>query len=373
MIDLGGAPSSSSDRTAAGALNLNKNCHLQAVIFDFHLLLTAQQQHSLEEKIDPSSFSSSNVRATIAPTVLHAQAIVPDVTRIRQVAELLKVDLTGRKDEPIDGGDKDDLSLLLGETNRETRTTKETPQAPPKARPAIYQDSANDIRSKYADKLNKAVGGGVSMVDLTKSENSDKKGDAAGHFAARARATAVESSGSSSNRAAGKWMAASGTGQLLGYLHSRSMKLGLAATPVEVSVVEVRTYSDPKNDEESQKMDDFANQVRDKVKFDAVIRQDGSYTATKLIESALAKLKVVVSSSSSGTTTTTPDRCLWVSDRDDCLRAAKEAGLLTARIRPPNGRRGNVSAHYTVESVPDVQSVINEINGISFNTLLRQR
>jgi beta-phosphoglucomutase-like phosphatase (HAD superfamily) len=116
-------------------------------------------------------------------------------------------------------------------------------------------------------------------------------------------------------------------------------------------------------------MDDFATQLRDKVKFDTVI--PGSFTAPKLIEETLAKLLVVGSDTTASPTILTPDRCLWVSDRDDCLRAAKDAGLLTARVVRPNARRGNVSAHYTVQSVPEVQAVINEINGISFNTVLQ--
>jgi hypothetical protein len=355
MLDLGGAPSSRNDRSAAKALNLNKNCRLQAVVFDFNLLTL-----SMEASAEPQSATSTNQATATTIPLLHSQAIVPDVTRIQQIAGLLKVDLTGRKDKPIENQPfDDDLSLLLDEemTRNDEQKSKPTPPKLQQQQHAIYQDSANDIRSKYAAKLQRAVGGGVGAVDRVKSEDSDKKGDAAGHFAARARATNLEASNSSGG--GGKWMAATGTGQLLGYLHQRSMKLGLAATPVA-------TKQKEQNSEEAQRMDDFQKQLRDKVKFDAVLKQDGSYTANKLVQETLAKLLV----DDSGTT---PDRCLWVSDRDDCLRAAKEAGLLTARIRPKNARRGNVSAHYTVESVPEVQTIINEINGISFNTVLQQR
>ena len=130
-------------------------------------------------------------------------------------------------------------------------------------------------------------------------------------------------------------------------------------------------------------MNDFLQQMKDKVVFAVVVPQDGTLTVDRLAERAIQEVLLLKASSSADTTTTAsattsptetlaPDRCVWVSDRDDCLRAAREAGLMTVRIRPPNARRGQVSAHYTVESVPDTQQVINEINGISFKTVLRQ-
>ena len=59
-----------------------------------------------------------------------------------------------------------------------------------------------------------------------------------------------------------------------------------------------------------------------------------------------------------------------MSDQDNLLKAARDSGMITCRIRPKNARRGNISAHYTVEDVLQVQDVVNEMNGISFNAVL---
>jgi hypothetical protein len=157
------------------------------------------------------------------------------------------------------------------------------------------------------------------------------------------------------------------------------MKLGLAATPVKAAA---QSDAQPPPSLEARQMTDFAKQLKDRIHFDVVVPDQCQ--APQLIATTLARLQGAVASTvasdNHGQTLTpppmpavpiTPPRCLWVSDRDDCLRAAKEAGLLTARIVRPNARRGNVSAHYTVETVGEIMTVVNEINGISFNAVLR--
>ena len=226
--------------------------------------------------------------------------------------------------------------------------------------------ATTDIRAKYAAKLQSAgLSGALSAVDRARDDATTTSGDAAGHWAARAHATTTSSSGSSS-----RWMAATGTGKLLQYLHQRSMKLALVGKPVV-------TVTDTPNPEEAQQMKDFLQQMKDKVVFACVIPQVGTLTVDQLAQRAIQEVLRPSSSDHSNSDTPTPDispdRCLWVSDRDDYLRAAREAGLVTVRIRPPNARRGQVSAHYTVETVPETQQVINEINGISFSTVLQHR
>lgn len=417
MLDLGGAPSSSTsvfDRTTT-ITNLNKNCHLQAVIFDFSLLChtttsTAlpppqQQEHQNDE-------NSTTTTTAVAPLLHQNQNrgtnyCQPDVEKIQQVADLLKVDwsaATGIKDKSLDGrkSQNDDVdtdevswSRLLFNTktadskkdgNASATTTRPIPPQHPSAKHSDNNDNYNksgqdDIRSKYAAKLQRArFGGGTVPAGPLKEDAAQKyRGDAADHFAARARVTTAATTTTNNNNNGGSsWMAATGTGALLTYLRQRNMKLALAATPGVVKMgassnncastsTTASTTTTTLN--ESQRIENFCNQVRDKVKFDAV--SQGSYTtAEQLVAATVAQL---LGTSTTTATTITPDRCLWVSDRDDCLRAAKEAGLLTARIRPGNARRGNVTAHYTVHAVPDVQTVINEINGISFNTVLLQQ
>ena len=67
-----------------------------------------------------------------------------------------------------------------------------------------------------------------------------------------------------------------------------------------------------------------------------------------------------------------PNLCMIVSDKDEYLKEAKDLGMITCRLRPKNARRGNVTAHYNSPSVPDVQEVVNEISGISFNAVLNR-
>ena len=58
-----------------------------------------------------------------------------------------------------------------------------------------------------------------------------------------------------------------------------------------------------------------------------------------------------------------------VSDRDDLLRSARDSGCFTCRVRPPNGRRGDISTNWTVEKVEEVEGVLDEILGISYNNV----
>ena len=70
---------------------------------------------------------------------------------------------------------------------------------------------------------------------------------------------------------------------------------------------------------------------------------------------------------------TNPISILVVSDRDDYLRSARDLGIYTCRVRKKNMPRGNVTTNYTVEDVKEVEDVVNELNGISFNTVFNQQ
>jgi hypothetical protein len=67
-----------------------------------------------------------------------------------------------------------------------------------------------------------------------------------------------------------------------------------------------------------------------------------------------------------------PNKVLLVSDRDEYLRVARDMGMVICRLQQKNARRGNITPHYTVSTVGEVQDVVNEINGISFNTVLNR-
>ena len=323
MLDMGGAPSSLHDKNAT-RINASKNCKVQAVCFDFDVLTRSigVENNIIDNREGSSVVTKATTSSGRSPVL---GDVKPNVGIIHQVAGLLNVDLGGAAKR---SSRVDDLSGLTGEKN-----------LPPPNIPT------QDPRAKYAAKLQrKGVEGGIAGVDLAKHqiEETLRRGDAAGHLAARKIASA-EPVG---NRT--KWMAMTGTGSLLQYLSQRSMKLCLLPKPC-----------DEVDEEEGRRMEDFKKQLSDVV-LDLLVK-DGSMNIPKILDVPLHEFEF------------DPTLVLVVSDSDDYIRAAKEKGMVTCRIRPANARRGNVSAHYMVESVPDVRNVVDEINGISFNAVLKGR
>lgn len=328
MLDMGGAPSSHTDKSKT-RINASKNCKLQAVCFDFQVLTKYTSKQDSE--------TNNQTRKDAGDTPKLQKDATPDASMVQHVADLLNVNLGGlpsskRKQEP-----QDDLSLLMGSHDiKEKNQEKKNP---------LF----GDIRSKYADKLKKrGLDGGLAQVELAKHqvEETLKRGDAAGHLQARKIAAANPISRQQS------WMALTGTGALLQYLTQRSIHIVLLPRP--------STPDDELNEEEGECMQDFARQLKSDVVFSQLVK-DGRPGAVNLVHKALQGLQL------------DPNLVLFVSDRDDYLRAAKEANMMTCRILPANGRRGNISAHFMVPNLTGVQDVVNEINGISYNAVFKSR
>jgi hypothetical protein len=291
----------------------SKNCKVRAVAIDFDLLTRAVDQATTEKENLATTEVSQNDSTRSSP-------VLPIMDKVKEIASLLNVNLGGSREcHPAKG--KDDLSGLLGEKPK----TKEAPMP--------YYSS--DIRAKYADKLKSR--GGLAGVDHAKREleNTLRKGDAAGHLAARGAAVS-QSAGES------KWMALTGTGNLLTFISNRSMKLALLPVPRQ------------DKPQVGKRMQEFTRQLP-QVSFDLLI--DKGDDATEILKLMTKKFEM------------DPIATIVVSDRDDYLRAAKDEGMVACRVRAPNAKRGNISAHYNVESVGKVEDVINEINGISFQAL----
>lgn len=341
MLDLGGAPSGFTDRTTiCRTVDASKNCRLQAICFDFETLTQSLDHRSAAES--PTSSPSSGGGTTTNPSQQPFAAprlgdVRPDTTKIEQIAGLLKVDLGSSKTSPArarpdDDDADDDLSLLTGET-------KQPPQTP---------SWSTDIRAKYAAKLSeKGVSGKKGgAVDST------QQGDASFHLAARHW---VASADTPTDTAAGqggatRWMARTGTGHLLQYATQRSIRLAMVPS---------HPGSEHPDEAEAQQMQALQRQLPEVV-WDALVT-DGTENAPNLLEQALVGLEKPPAAAT-----------LLVSRRDEYLRAAREAGWMTCRIRPKNAPRGNVSTHFTVESIPDVKQVLDEINGISYAAVLNQ-
>lgn len=328
MMDLGGMPPSSTKhpiRTVDGS----KNCKLQLVAFDFHVLTNSVDK---DEAIKKHDFD--NDKSKDAATTTTASTITVLVDKVQEIASLLHVNLGDNdKDKERaahDNYEDDDLSALTGQVEKKpspsptAASSKEGPKMP----------FATDVRSKYADKLKSR--GGLSSIDNAKRQVEDTlaKGDAAGHLAARAAAM-------SQTAAETKWLALTGTGSLLTYISNRSMKIALLPLPSLEQRLDVK-----------RKMEMFTKQLS-LVSFDLLI--DKGEDAKSILQELQDEFDTV-----------DPVATMVVSDRDDYLKAAKEEGMVACRIRPKNARRGNISAHYNVETVGEVQDVVDEINGISF-------
>jgi hypothetical protein len=351
MMDMGGMGTAKTDTK----LDTGKNNKVRAIALDFDLITrSVDAQRSLEEKKaqqglgdKPSSSKTPALSKSIEPS---------NINIFQDIANLLNVKLgdndIGQKKKQNDD-DNDDLSRLIGNSKSSEEGTKE--EKDKESSPQMNIPTM-DIRAKYAKKLRSKMDGGIQGIDLAKTQKEEalKRGDAAsGHFEARslAAANSVTTSGS-------KWLALTGTGALLTYLNSRSMKIILMPQPgfsdSDVATERARVEQD--------RMISFAKQLPN-IKFDLMIKGlSGNVSSSSPSESII--LDKIISELSVPQIST-----LVVSDRDDYLRSARDKGMFTCRVRQKNQPRGNVTTNYNVEDLSEVEEVLNEVNGISFNTV----
>eukprot|EP00562_Extubocellulus_spinifer_P034154 CAMPEP_0178683730 /NCGR_PEP_ID=MMETSP0699-20121125/2461_1 /TAXON_ID=265572 /ORGANISM="Extubocellulus spinifer, Strain CCMP396" /LENGTH=394 /DNA_ID=CAMNT_0020328347 /DNA_START=125 /DNA_END=1309 /DNA_ORIENTATION=+ len=366
MMDLGGAATAESTQR----IDTGKNNKIKAVALDFYLITRSLDTHKAEALAQGAAAASDAATSTSSTAAISPGAVQPNTGMIENLANLLNVDLGGT----IGGNksrDDDDLSPLTGDTvtrntNNRTRSAgppagfnaeeneigssilstmnkKKSKQQQQQQQHSTKAPPVNDVRSKYADKLRRKLDGGLAGVESAKMQREDalKKGDAAGHLAAR-RIASAQPVGTGS-----KWLAATGTGSLLTYLTNRSMKIALLPIP--------NCTDEEANEAAGKRMDDLQTQLA-QVNFDVVVKE-GHLSPSDVLRKILAKVDAEAGST------------LVVSDRDDYLREAKDRGFYTCRIRPMNAPRGNVTTSYTVADVKGVEEVCNELNGISFNTV----
>eukprot|EP00533_Pseudo-nitzschia_delicatissima_P008338 CAMPEP_0116087670 /NCGR_PEP_ID=MMETSP0327-20121206/5481_1 /TAXON_ID=44447 /ORGANISM="Pseudo-nitzschia delicatissima, Strain B596" /LENGTH=358 /DNA_ID=CAMNT_0003578741 /DNA_START=39 /DNA_END=1115 /DNA_ORIENTATION=+ len=319
MLDMGGAPSANSDQSLLRTVNASKNSRLQAVAFDFQTLI------NINEK-DGSEDAAVDITKQLQENQESLPAAIPDVDRVQQVANLLGIELGSTENEPDVAAQK------------------------PKSKAMNYDPSVNDVRAKYAAKLK----GGLAGIELAKSsvEETLVAGDAAGHLAARKLAI-MGGAPTDGGSVATRWLPSQAATQLLTLLTHRSIRIVLLPS------------LERKGDEKEPRMEDFKSQLKNVV-FDKLIPEfDNGDDSDAGIEDALKKgiLKEL---------DVDPNKVLLVSQREPYLRVGRDMGMNICRIRPKNGRRGSITAHYTVESVGEIQDVVNEINGISFNTVLNR-
>lgn len=326
MLDMGGAPSSGSDQSLIRTVNASKNSRLQAVAFDFQTLLNMEDSKPAED-------ASANQKNQDTQESLSQNSV--DVDRVKQVAALLNVEL---------GASKKDMEPPDVQSNKGEPKLKD------------YDPSENDIRAKYASKLK----GGLVGIELAKSqvEETVVTGDAAGHLAARKIAILGGAANAPNGNAATRWLPSQAATSLLTLLTHRSIRIVLLP-----SLDKKTAGSGDKEDE--PKMEDFKSQLKNVIIDKLVPEFENGDDSESGIMSTMQKgvLKEL---------DVDPNNVLLVSQREPYLRAGRDIGMNICRIRPKNGRRGSITAHYTVENVGEIQDVVNEINGISFNTVLNR-
>jgi FMN phosphatase YigB (HAD superfamily) len=330
MLDMGGMPSASTDRTLIRTANASKNSKLQAVAFDFQALLKGN--HSVNnsaaaEKSNPQQSTPLVTRTDSKSARASPKEPDADWSAIQEVAALLKVELPS-------GKRKNDADI-------------------PSKKVTLAQTAPHeDVRAKYARKIQ----GGLAGLELAKSQVHDSlaRGDAAGHQVARK--LAMESPMDESKVVGSKWISPPETARLLSLLTHRSIRIALLPHPPMVN-------NRQSQEEEEQSMRILAAQLRDVVVdviVPGLVGSDGDALKDILRRNVLNELQM------------DPHRVLMVTDRDDYIRAARDLGMQTCRLQPKNARRGNVSADFTATAIEDVQEVVNEINGISFNVVLNR-
>lgn len=337
MLDMGGV--SSTD--VSTKLDTGKNHKIRAIALDFNVITrSAESQRKEIDAITHASTgrTSGHIRNDTTSKSTFKESVQPNVGIVQNIADLLGVNL-GKQ-----GGEIDDLSRLTGKGEGILTTTLKKKDA--------RENLTSDVRIKYAKKLRSRVEGGLAGVELANSRREEalKKGDAPGHLVARSIAASqiVSTSGS-------MWLAKTGTGTLLTFLNQRSMKILLLPSP---------TLTDTREkEEEGERMNNFTKQLPG-IKFDLLVKglEDNNQPIVKSTDAILGHALA--------STVVPPGSTLVVSDRDDYLLAAKSRGMFTCRVRRKNTPRGNVTTSYSVTDIGDIEDIVNEVNGISFNTVL---
>lgn len=337
MLDMGGVAPIKADTNCR--MDMGKNNKVRSIALDFDLIARNIER---DKKADGSASSTrSNAgpvttgRLSQETTTTVITKITPDSGMIQSIANLLNVKLGisgGKKKDEF--AEDDDLSAL--ESSPVASTVQDAPPGKRAVKPVKLSPPMSDVRDKYAEKIKRKLdGGSLAGVDLAKYEKIEQKGDAF-HIQARTIAAAepVMKSGS-------KWLANTGTGNLLTYLTNRSIKVALVPKP------------NTKDNEVGDDMDSLSRQLPN-VRIHAKIK-DGEREPGDILNEVLSEADGIPEIAT-----------LVVSDRDDYLKAARGMGMYTCRVQLKNVRRGSCTTDYTVSSIAEVQDILNDINGISF-------
>ena len=420
MLDLGGIHLP----TVNTRIDVSKNHKVRAIAFDFELIsksvittaVTGEKEKEISSRtLNHSSVSNNNNN----PSAILPEHLREKIDSISQVLQFKRISsnstMTRRREDSMMDDDitrivrstDPSFSSTVSSTPSTTTNTSATAATSSTSTTASLSSShvVGDIRTKYASKLRSKVEGGIPAIENMKyqRETAMKRGDASTHLYARKEALTASSSSSSAAATSNsntKWIATnSGTGKLLQFLHHRSMMI--AFIPPLVTVPNT-TSTHPSSSSSSssflqERLMDIQQRMKDLCQQLPQIHIDYTISGLELfIKDKTTTNDDYVSSSSqewakhivqyfyyqittthhdninNNNHTIHPNAIILVSERDEYLKVGKDMGMMTCRVQPlgPNSPRGNVTTHYRIQKLSQVEDVINEINGISFNTVL---
>lgn len=364
---VGGVPKS--NLNSVRIANTSKNSKIQLVAFDFNILINTKNAIDVNHKKTTRVVKNEE---NASPVKISGYNNLEEGLQegINQIASLLKVDLgflqTTNKDAN-EGG------LLYNDNNDDDNNKRKLED---------YHPSQTDIRSKYAIKLRNHSTGGLSLsgVDLAKEQVNNTLatgGDAAGHLAARKIAVRQVTD---SDKQTSKWLPSPAACVLLTHLSNRTIRIVLLPTLMNSKKKEEEEELSVDKKQLQQElltgtMKNFAAQLTN-ITIDNIIPpvllDDDNNSNDNKQSSQMAIQRSLKSGILNKFETIHPNRVLIVSDRDEYMREARDMGMMICRLQQKNARRGNITPHYSVETLGEVQGVVDEINGLSFNSILNR-
>eukprot|EP00903_Cladosiphon_okamuranus_P008699 g8335.t1 len=332
------APAAPSPSDLKGPLpdkySVGKNLKLKAVLIQYEILAgsdgkQARAKSSSGTRIstgaNPSSSSSSSRNGGFQLLTPSGEKLVDEITGLLGGDSLQGM---GRK--------------LMADLKNKMGTANSSPK--PASSPGVQQKhqqprnaQGSDPKAKYMEKLRKKTGGGITAGGLGATAASLPGGDA-DLFVARNLVSSKESANLKS-----AWMLRQGAGDLLTYIAARSVRLGVIAGP--------RTTP--------REFENFVKQLRQQsIRVTAavppeVVELEGMEAG---LERASRELRVGEGGGAGG-------GVLVVGSSEPLLSAATAAEMFTARFHPVNSRREGVIQTFTVRSIDEVRTVVEQING----------
>ncbi|GMH93020.1 hypothetical protein TrVE_jg7773 [Triparma verrucosa] len=369
MMDMGGVPLHKSNKALAKKLtgSLSKRLKVRGVLFDYNCVSnvdptqassdsnpasSTSQSQSLSPEEDSSSSESSSSFFNL-PGHVSDMASVLGVT-IAKGSDGVAIKREERKAQPaVDRPGFNPKGFLAGvedvrQVDVDSLPQSQTPNPNPKPSPAASAAS-DDIRAKYLKKLKDKKGiSAKEILSSSTSSPSSQAPDSSFHLGLRSSIINSEALNDPNKYAASRWLPVNGMGKVCQYMTARSIRIGLLK-PLKHNASYILGDANT-----------FKVQLGDKVDFDYSF--DENSEAQQSLSKAMNDLDVEKSD------VDTTSGVMVVSSCSETLKRARDANSYTVYIMPSSGRRCAISPNYNVNNIEDLRDVIDDVNGVSFNS-----